>query len=62
MVCRFNAVGNGGANKEGEKRGTGGVQRSPSSDQQKLVGRLDNDDEKKYETNKQQMMVVDSGW
>ena len=46
MVCRFNAVGNGGANEEGEKRGTGGVRRSPSSNRQKLVGRLDNDDDK----------------
>ena len=46
MVRHFNAVENGGANEEGEKRGMGGVRRSPSSDQQKLVGKLDNNDDK----------------
>jgi hypothetical protein len=36
-----------------ERRKTAGeVQRSPSSHQQKLVGSLDNDDDKTYFTNK----------
>jgi hypothetical protein len=39
-----------------------GVQQSLSSHQQKLVGSLDNNDDKKYTTNKQQMMAVDNGW
>jgi hypothetical protein len=46
-----------------ERRKTAsGVQRSPSSHQQKLVGSLDNNDDEKYTTNKYQMMVVHNGW
>ncbi len=46
-----------------ERRKTvGGVRWSPSSHRQKLVGSLDDNDDKKYTTNKQQMMVVDNRW
>ena len=46
-----------------ERRKTAvGLRQSLSSHQQKLVGSLNNDVDKKYTTIKQQMMVVDNGW
>jgi hypothetical protein len=49
MVCPFDAVENGGANEEGEQRGgiqRGGSAKEPILTSTKLVGRLDNDDDK----------------
>ncbi len=64
MVCHLDVVRNGGASKEGVRRG--GRQREsamePVLPSTKLMGSLDNNDDKKYTINKQQMMVVDNGW
>jgi hypothetical protein len=45
----------------GEEEDSGGSATEPILPSTKLVGRLDNDDDKKYTTNTQQMMVVDNG-